>query len=180
MNCVLHFGRFSESFLVHFKLHSLLLNWMSQISVESHAPHNCCQFPQVPPSPDRAQPRSSREFNPWLPNVQSSRCQCASLRCIIWTFASRQPLGNRQIKQNSFILDFKGGKGGGYRHIQISRREASPYQNGWIFGKVPNGLCRGRKTPSACRHCQLESFCASGKFLRVSTQLALKSRQKIA
>ena len=39
---------------------------------------------------------------------------------------------------------------------------------------------RGRKTPSACRHCRPESFCASGKFLRISTQLTLKSSQKIA
>ena len=27
---------------------------------------------------------------------------------------------------------------------------------------------RGRKTPSECRHCRPESFCASGKILRVS------------
>ena len=40
---------------------------------------NCCNCPQVPFNPDPAQPRSSREFNPWLPTVQSSRCQCASL-----------------------------------------------------------------------------------------------------
>ena len=30
---------------------------------------------------------------------------------------------------------------------------------------------RVRKTPSARRHCRPESFCASGKFLRVSTKL---------
>ena len=32
--------------------------------------------------------------------------------------------------------------------------------------------CRVRKTLLACWHCQLESFCASGKLLRVSTKLA--------
>ena len=36
---------------------------------------------------------------------------------------------------------------------------------------------RVRKSPLARRHCQPESFCASGKFLRVYTKLTLKSSQ---
>ena len=37
--------------------------------------------------------------------------------------------------------------------------------------------CRGRKTQYASMHCIPESFCASGKFLRVYTKLTLKSSQ---
>ena len=44
---------------------------------------------------------------------------------------------------------------------------------------VSTGATRGRKTPSAPRHCRPESFCASGKFLRVSTKFTLKSSQNI-
>ena len=43
-----------------------------------------------------------------------------------------------------------------------------------------DAIARGRKTPSACRHCRPESFCASGKFLRVCTKFTLKSSQNIA
>ena len=35
------------------------------------------------------------------------------------------------------------------------------------------------KAPSARRHCRPESFCASGKFLRVCTKFTLKSSQNI-
>ena len=40
-----------------------------------------------------------------------------------------------------------------------------------------NAQTRGRKTQDARMHCIPESFCASGKFLRVYTKLTLKSSQ---
>ena len=48
-------------------------------------------------------------------------------------------------------------------------------------GNLGIGGSRVRKTPLACWHCQQESFCAAGKFLRVPTKLTqnqVRTQQK--
>ena len=48
----------------------------------------------------------------------------------------------------------------------------------FFFLNVKGRFIRGSKTPSVCRHCRLESFCASVKFLCVSNKLAPKTSKK--
>ena len=61
-----------------------------------------------------------------------------------------------------------------YTHVYTCIHISHPIQ---CEKKPQNVYTRGRKTQDARMHCIPESFCASGKFLRVYTKLTLKSSQ---